>query len=404
MVGHALVGRLEGERLGRAATVGDVEFQSGALRQADIDGAVRRRDGLRPRRSAKQHRGKQRRAEHAARYHVLGFSQWIRSFTFCGAWARAPPRSCRSRWRSDSLSRISPPLARPLVWPLAMALLMLALVRTDWSRVRRVAPPTRPRAVAVAGEPDRRAAGRLADLAGARPVAGPDRRLCLSAMAPGIISAATTATFLRLDVVARTAAHPVHQLPRALHPAAAGALAARPRPQDQRRRSQPAAGRHRGAGARGRVHHPPLRSARGCVEAGTTLDGLSVVVLMVFAIPLMDGIVARASAEPWKLLGFVGGAFAGMLLCNARGRGRHLAVPRPADRAHRRLLLGRAAQCPFDGRPAGLGRSPTSSCSSPPCSSRSISCPPCSNRSIAACCPARAHVTIPPRGTLGDHP
>ncbi len=37
---------------------------------------------------------------------------------------------------------------------------------------------------------------------------------------------------------------------------------------------------------------------------------------MIFAIPLMDGIVARALAEPLKLTGFIGGAFAGMLLCN----------------------------------------------------------------------------------------
>jgi len=52
------------------------------------------------------------------------------------------------------------------------------------------------------------------------------------------------------------------------------------------------------------------------VEHGTALDGLSVVVLMIFAIPLMDGVVARALADPLKLVGFVGGAFAGMLLCN----------------------------------------------------------------------------------------
>ena len=37
---------------------------------------------------------------------------------------------------------------------------------------------------------------------------------------------------------------------------------------------------------------------------------------MVFAIPLMDGVVARAIAEPVKLGGFILGAFGGMLLCN----------------------------------------------------------------------------------------
>jgi len=39
-------------------------------------------------------------------------------------------------------------------------------------------------------------------------------------------------------------------------------------------------------------------------------------VLMIFAIPLMDGVVARALAEPVKLAGFVAGAFGGMILCN----------------------------------------------------------------------------------------
>ena len=38
---------------------------------------------------------------------------------------------------------------------------------------------------------------------------------------------------------------------------------------------------------------------------------------MVFAIPLMDGIVARAQSEPLKLAGFVAGSFAGALLTNA---------------------------------------------------------------------------------------
>ena len=46
------------------------------------------------------------------------------------------------------------------------------------------------------------------------------------------------------------------------------------------------------------------------------IDGCAVVVLIVFAIPLMDGIVARAQSEPLKLAGFVAGAFAGMILYN----------------------------------------------------------------------------------------
>ncbi len=40
------------------------------------------------------------------------------------------------------------------------------------------------------------------------------------------------------------------------------------------------------------------------------------IVLMLFAIPLMDGIVARTAADPWKMAGFVAGAFGGMAVCN----------------------------------------------------------------------------------------
>jgi len=57
---------------------------------------------------------------------------------------------------------------------------------------------------------------------------------------------------------------------------------------------------------------------RALQRNGSTLDGLAVVVLMVFATPLMDGIVARAAADPWKLAGFIGGSFASMLLGNPR--------------------------------------------------------------------------------------
>ncbi len=70
-------------------------------------------------------------------------------------------------------------------------------------------------------------------------------------------------------------------------------------------------------------------------EEAPTLDGLSVVVLMVFAIPLMDGVVGQAQAQPLKLAGFVAGAFAGMLLNNFVVAARLPAVPRPARLAHR---------------------------------------------------------------------
>ena len=47
------------------------------------------------------------------------------------------------------------------------------------------------------------------------------------------------------------------------------------------------------------------------------LDGLAVAVLIVFAIPLMDGILARAVGEPFKLSIFILASFGGMILCNA---------------------------------------------------------------------------------------
>jgi BASS family bile acid:Na+ symporter len=205
--------------------------------------------------------------------------------------------------------------ARPLVWPLAVVLLMLTLARTDWPRlallIRRpglaiVLALLNLLAVPLIVWPIWQALGLWPGLIAA---------LCLSAMAPGIISAATTAGYLRLDssLALMLTLFTNFFVPFTLPPLAlwlldldlrisvldlslslalivvlglSGALAIR------------------------RFLGPRL------TESGTTLDGLSVAVLMVFAIPLMDGVVARAAAEPLKLAGFVGGAFAGMLLCN----------------------------------------------------------------------------------------
>src|SRR5260221_998879 len=88
---------------------------------------------------------------------------------------------------------------RVLLWPLAVALLMLALARTDWARV-----------VHLLRRPGLAIALALANLIAVPLIVWPVWQglglwpglvaaLCLSAMAPGIISAATTATFLRLD-------------------------------------------------------------------------------------------------------------------------------------------------------------------------------------------------------------
>jgi len=90
--------------------------------------------------------------------------------------------------------------ARPLVGPLATILLMLALVRTDWPRVR-----------ALLARPGLALALSAAILIAVPLAVWPFWRvldvwpglvaaLCLCAMAPTVVSAATTAAFLRLDV------------------------------------------------------------------------------------------------------------------------------------------------------------------------------------------------------------
>lgn len=204
---------------------------------------------------------------------------------------------------------------RVLLWPLAVLLLMLTLARMDWIRVRALL--RRPGlavllalanliVVPLAVWPIWQGLGLWPGLAAA---------LCLSAMAPGIISAATTAAFLRLDssLALLLTLFTNFLVPFTLPPlalwllgldlhigvidlslrlalivvlASAGAFAIR-----------------RWLGSR-------------VMEEAPTLDGLSVVVLMVFAIPLMDGVVAQATEQPLKLMGFIVGAFAGMLLCN----------------------------------------------------------------------------------------
>ena len=205
--------------------------------------------------------------------------------------------------------------ARPLLWPLAVVLLMLALARTDWTRLSSLLK--RPGLAIVLT---------LANLILVPVIVWPMWQtlglwpgliaaLCLSAMAPGIISAATTATFLRLDssLALMLTLCTNFLVPFTLPPLALWLLGL-----DLHigfvdlslRLALIVALALAGAVAIRRFLGPRLAAA------GTTLDGLSVAVLMVFAIPLMDGVVARAVAEPLKLAGFVAGAFAGMILCN----------------------------------------------------------------------------------------
>jgi len=204
---------------------------------------------------------------------------------------------------------------RPLLLPLAVILLMLALARMDWDRLsallRRpglalVLAALNLVAVPLVVWPILQALGLWPSLVTA---------LCLSAMAPGIISAATTANFLRLDSSLALLISLITNflVPFTLPPLALWLLGF-----DLKiglfelslRLGIIVALALAGAIAIRRWRGPRL------AEAGPTLDGLSVVVLMVFAIPLMDGVVARALLEPVKLAGFIGGAFGGMILCN----------------------------------------------------------------------------------------
>ena len=204
---------------------------------------------------------------------------------------------------------------RPLLMPLAVTLLMLALARVDWDRLSTLL--RRPGlaialsllnliAVPLVVWPIWQGLGLWPGLVAA---------LCLSAMAPGIISAATTATFLRLDssLALLISLFTNFLVPFTLPPLALWLLGL-----DLKIGLLDLSLRRGLIVALALVGAIVIRRFLGTkvTEAGPALDGLSVVVLMIFAIPLMDGVVARAVAEPVKLGGFIAGAFAGMLLCN----------------------------------------------------------------------------------------
>lgn len=204
---------------------------------------------------------------------------------------------------------------RPLLMPLAVILLMLALARTDWDRLRDLLK--RPGlaialsllnliAVPLIVWPIWQSLGLWPGLIAA---------LCLSAMAPGIISAATTATFLRLD---SSLALLISLLTNFLVPFTLPPLALWLLGLDLKIGLLDLSLRLATIVSLALAGAVAIRRWRGprIAPDGATLDGLSVIVLMVFAIPLMDGVVARALAEPAKLAGFIAGAFGGMVLCN----------------------------------------------------------------------------------------
>ena len=205
--------------------------------------------------------------------------------------------------------------ARPLLLPLVVILLMLALARMDWGRLSALLRRPGPAlllavlnliAVPLVVWPIWHGLGLWPSLVTA---------LCLSAMAPGIISAATTATFLRLDssLALLLSLFTNFLVPFTLPPLALWLLGF-----DLKIGLFDLSLRLAMIVALALVGALVIRRWLGprLVAAGTTLDGVSVLVLMVFAIPLMDGVVARAMTEPAKLAGFIAGSFGGMLLCN----------------------------------------------------------------------------------------
>ncbi len=206
--------------------------------------------------------------------------------------------------------------ARPLVGPLAILLLLVTLLRIDWPRVRALlVRPGMAIALSVANLllvplvvwPVWQGLGLWPGLVAA---------LSLSAMAPGIISAATTAGFLRLDSSLALLVSLITNflVPFTLPPLALWLLGL-----DLKLSALDLSLRLAaivGFAAAGAIAIGLWLMPEGLRRNAVKIDGLAVATLMVFAIPLMDGIVARAQSEPVKLAGFVAGAFAGMILCN----------------------------------------------------------------------------------------
>lgn len=205
---------------------------------------------------------------------------------------------------------------RPAVAPLAVILLLLTLLRIDWPRVRALL--LRPAAAIVLSVANLVAVPLVVWLVwqslGLWP--GLVSALCLSAMAPGIISAATTAGFLKLDSSLALLVSLITNflVPFTLPPLALWLLGL---------------DLHISAADLSlRLAAIVILATAGALAIGwwlkgdglrhnaVKIDGCAVLTLMVFAVPLMDGIVARAQSEPLRLAGFIAGGFASMLLPN----------------------------------------------------------------------------------------
>ncbi len=181
----------------------------------------------------------------------------------------------------------------------------------------RPAAPAGSRTATRHAQPGRGAARRLAGLAGARPVAEPRHRALPQRHGTRhhLRGDDGAFTFLRLDssLALLLSLFTNFLVPFTLRPWRYGCSASTSRSACS---NSPEAGDVRRPGAGRGARHPPLAGAPPRRGPARPSIGVSVVVLMVFAIPLMDGVVARAMTEPVKLAVFIAGSFAGMLVCN----------------------------------------------------------------------------------------
>jgi BASS family bile acid:Na+ symporter len=193
---------------------------------------------------------------------------------------------------------------KPLVTPLVIALLGIAMARTDWPAFREVLRrPWLPLAMVGTGMVliPVLATPALAAL----PVApGLALALCLMACLPPLTSMPAVAGFLGLD---RAISLFVMLAGTALMPLSVPPLALLLFGLDLKIGVLEFALRLAGLVLGGVALALLLRKLvlEPAPHAAPRIDGLAVVILMVFAIPIMDGVLVRLLNEPWRTAGFV---------------------------------------------------------------------------------------------------
>lgn len=195
-------------------------------------------------------------------------------------------------------------LLKPLVTPLVVTLLGIAMARTDWPAfVAVLRRPWLPLAMLAAGMVLMPIL--LAPVLPYLPIA-PGLALALSLMAclPPLTSMPAVAGFLGLD---RAIALFVTVIGTAIMPLTAPPLALLLFGLDLKIGVLEFALRLAGLVLGGAALALVLRKAvlERISHASPRIDGIAVVVLMLFAIPIMDGVLARLQNEPWRAGGFV---------------------------------------------------------------------------------------------------